>query len=310
MGTLSLSQVTRGRVERPVRVLLYGVEGIGKSTFGGDAPSAVFLGAEDGTSELDVSRLPPVSTWSGVIELLDLLRTDPHTYRTLVVDTLDWLEPLVWTHVCATKADKAGQKHKSIEDYGYGAGYAYAVEVWRDFLARLDALRAKGMNIILIAHSHVKQFKNPEGEDFDRYEPKIHKLATALISEWCDAMMFAQLETLTAKSGAGITARHKGVSGARLLFTERRAAFAAKNRYSLPEALPLSWQAFHEAVAARRTMPTVDLRERIAGLLSGQPEALSERVNKAVADAGEDAQKLAKILNHLSATVTPKEKSA
>lgn len=306
---MSLGAVTKGRVASPVRVLIMGTDGVGKSTFAADAPSPIFLGSESGTGELDVARMPEPRTWSDLLDAVDVLTKEAHEYKTLAIDSLDWIEPLCWAHVCATKRDKAGKSHDTIEGFGYGAGYVLALDVWRDLLARFDALRTKrGVNVIMIAHSIVKTFKNPEGEDFERYQLKLHDKSGALLREWSDAVLFATYETLTHQKDA--RSQVKGVStGARIMHTERRAAFDAKNRYGLPDSMPLSWATFADAVASSRSDRSVATREAIAAALSGQPEALVTRVSAAVAKAGDDSSKLAQILNHLTVTVS-KEKAS
>lgn len=306
-----LEQVTKGRRERPLRVIIYGRPGVGKSTFGADAPSPIFMSVEQGDDQLDVARFH-AKTWADACGLLDELATGKHDYRSLVVDTLDALEPLCWAHVCATQTDKNGRKHETIDGFGYGDGFVKAVAEWRKFARRLDAVRAEGMHVILVAHSHVKAFKSPDTDDYERYELKLHtgkdgSGATAVFTEWADAVLFARHEVLTRKVGDRVKAV---TSDVRLVHTEDGTAWYAKNRYSLPATLPLSWSAFIEAVKAGRSMPANDAREQIAELLRDQPEALAERVNAAVAKAAEDGPQLAKILNHLRATVAPKEKAS
>lgn len=243
---MRLDAVVKGRQQRPLRVLLYGVEGIGKSTFGACAPAPIFLAPEDGTAHLDVHRLPVPETWDEVLEAPRMLAAGGHPYRTLVVDTVDWVEPLLWEHIC----QRDGKT--DIEAYGYGKGYVAALDQWRVFVAELERLREKtGMAVILLAHSWVKPFKNPEGDDFDRYELKVHAKAGGLLKEWTDCVLFANWETFAAKDER--TKRVKGVStGARLIYTTRTAAYDAKNRYDLPESLSLDWGEFCTAVASHQ----------------------------------------------------------
>lgn len=296
---MSLGAVTKGRQTKPQRIVLYGTEGVGKSTFAADAPSPIFICSESGTEHLDVARFPAPSSWRDVIDACDALMGE-HTYRTVAIDTLDWLEPICWAHTCATR--KSGDKRvEHIEDYGFAKGYVYALDVWRQFLERLDRLRdERRMNVILLAHSHVKMFKNPDGEDFERYELKLHGKACALFKEWADFVLFAAHETHTHKQNN----RAKGIAtGARIIHTERTAAWDAKNRAGLPATLPLSWEAFTAGLAGESPETW---RERIAALLEGAPAELAARVTKAVADAGDDGTTLAKIANKLSA-MTQKE---
>jgi len=306
-----LSQATKGRREQPLRVIIYGRPGVGKSTFGADAPSPFFLSIEGGDDQLDVTRYT-AKTWADACGVLDELAAGGHEYRTLVIDTLDALEPLCWQHVCATYTDKHGKRVETIDGFGYGDGYTKATAEWRKFLRRLDAVRERGLHIILVAHSHVKAFKSPDTDDYERYEMKLHtgkdgQGATAVFAEWADAVLFARHEVLTRKAGDRVKAV---ASDVRIVHTEDGTAWYAKNRFSLPPTLPLSWQAFADAVAAGRAMPVVQYREEIAELLRDQKPELVDRVNAAVAKAAEDGPLLARILNQLRATVAPKEKQA
>lgn len=299
---MALAKVVKGKLAKPARVLVYGIEGVGKSSFAAAAPVPIFLGAEDGTSELDVARFPEPRNWQDALDAIAELTTSEHPYKTLVIDTLDWLEPMCWAHVCFGKKDKAGKKIESIEDFGYGKGYTVALDAWRHLLIALERLRAeRGMSIILIAHSWIKSFKNPAGEDYDRHEMKLHAKAGGLLREWCDAVLFATHEVLTYESNG----RVKGISnGARVLHTERCAAWDAKNRYDLPDKLALDWDAFAEAIVAHRPADPAALKLRIAELLEHIDASKKARVEADLKQAGDDAAALARIANKLSATVT------
>lgn len=296
---MTLDAVTRGKVARPQRIVLYGTEGIGKSTFAADAPSPIFLPAEAGTEHLDVARFPLVESWRDVLEALDALRSE-HSYRTLAIDTLDALEPHVWAHTCATKSN-GGKRAEHVEDYGFGKGYEYALDTWRTLLDRLDGIVSRGMTVILIAHSQVSTFKSPDTEDFQRYELKLNRKASALVKEWADHTLFAVHETLVHKQNN----RAKGIStGNRIIHTTKSAAWDAKNRGGLPPTLPLSWSAFADALHGE----SADVwRVRIEALLERADRELAERVTRAVKAAPDDAQKLARIHNHLSVTLNQKE---
>lgn len=292
-----LAGVVKGKVAKPIRVVLYSTDGLGKSTWASDAPEPIFIGAEDGTANLDVARMPGIDSWRDIIESAQELATSEHPYRTVVLDTADWAEPLLWRHVAL-----AGGK-SDIEDFGYGKGYAAALNEWRILLSIFDRLRDRGMHVIVLAHSWIKPFKNPDGDDFDRYELKLHPKASGLIREWADCVLFGNYETFAHKKDG----RTRGVStGARIVHTTRTAAWDAKNRIGLPETMPLSWEAFAAALSGE----TPDTwRERITKLLAGADEALSARVNAAVSKAGESSTQLAKIHNHLSVTLAAKEQA-
>lgn len=267
---MNLSAVTTGRIEAPLRVLLMGVPGVGKSTFAASCPAPIYLGAEDGTNSLDVARFPTPQSWEDVLDAVRTLAAEKHDYRTLVVDTLDSLEPICWRAVVGRD-----RKATSIEEVGggYGKGFAAAVDEWRVFISELERLRAAGMNAVLLAHCWVMNYKNPAGPDFDRFVMKLEKRAGAAFSEWVDAHLFAQFEG-GAKEERG--KRAKGWSSdARVVHTRRTAAWDAKNRYDLPETMPLSWEEFAAAVQSGRA-----------------PEAIRKRIEEALAKLeGDDATK-------------------
>jgi hypothetical protein len=296
---MTLANVQRGKLDKPMRIVLYGTEGIGKSTFASDAPEPIFLCAEDGTKELDVARFPEPKTWDETLEVLETLRTSKHSFKTLALDTLDWAEPLVWAKVCenASKSD--------IEAFDFGKGYIAAVDVWRTFLSRLDALvNTRGMHIIALAHSHVRKFNNPEGGDFDRYEMKLHAKSAGIIKEWCDALLFARLEVFT----HDVKKKTKGVdSGTRLIHTTRTAAFDAKNRYGLPAQIPLNWEEFYTSAKGSGPASPEKLKAEIAELLEMLEPATREKAIGWIATAGEDPNRLAQLVSHLRGKVQVSE---
>jgi len=301
---MSLKSVVTGRQEKPIRVLLFGVEGIGKSTFGASAPAPIFLGAEDGTAHLDVTRFPMPTTWQEVLDAVRVLTVEDHGYQTLVLDTLDWAEPMLWTHIC--KRD--GQK--DIESYGYGKGYTAALDEWRVFLASLERLReAKGMHLVFLAHSWIKPFKNPEGSDFDRYEMKLNAKAGGLLKEWVDAVLFANYQTFAETDAK--TKRVKGIStGARLIYTTRTAAYDAKNRYSLPEQMPLSWEEFYGAARAHQPAAPAALETEIRRKAEGLAQADKDKAITAIGRASGNAEKLAQLNDWVNGKLNLKSEAA
>lgn len=297
--TSMLAAVTRGRVESPDRILLYGTEGCGKTTWAASAPDAVFLPAEDGTDRVDVARLPTPKTWQDVLDAVDDLRTGKHAFKTFVLDTLDAIEPLLWRHIC----DRDGQAN--IEAYGYGKGYTAALDEWRSFLAALERLRReKGMQIVLIAHSQIRPFKNPDADDYDRHELKLNAKAGGLFKEWCDSVLFATYEQFTSKDQK--TKRVRGMStGARIVHTQRHAAYDAKSRYALPETLPLDYGEYAAAVAAGKPASVETLRARIAEKLPQLADAEKRAVIEKYAAANkDDATILAATDNRLTALLS------
>lgn len=292
---MTLAAITRGRIQAPLRVLVYGPEGVGKSTLGADAPSPIFLGAEDGTAHLDVARLPQPETWADVLAAVALLAREPHEFKTLVIDSLDWIEPLVHAFVCAEA------KVKSMEDVSYGKLYIAAVEQWRLLISALDRLRAaKRMHVVMVAHALVKSFKNPEGPDYERYQLKVHEKSAALLKEWVDELLFARFETFSVKGKNEQKA--KGVStGARVVQTIRAAAYDAKTRHGLRDGMPLSWQLIEEGCAAGAESVLADAQGDAAAILLLVPEADRAKADAWVREVWTVRDRLAQRTNQLRA---------
>lgn len=243
MPRMNLSSVTVGGEQKPPRIVIYGPDGIGKTTFAVSAPHPIVLRTEDGLATIPVPTFPKAQQYGDAIEALSTLYTEDHGFQTLVIDTLDWLEPMIWSRV----ALEEGKDH--IEDIGYGKGYVKAEEKWTEFFAGLDALRDKGMTVILLAHAEIKRFDAPDASSYDRYQLKLHKSASSLVSEWADVVGFARYEVHTVSQDVGFkkeVTRGVGV-GRRLLSVEERPAYHAKNRYQLPPDLDLAWSAFTAA---------------------------------------------------------------
>ena len=242
---LALSQLTRAIAPKAPRILIHGVAGVGKTTFAAGASKPVVIQTEDGLGTLDVPHFPLARTFDQVIEGLAALYTEDHDFQTVIVDSVDWLEPLVWAKACRDNG------WNSIEDAGYGKGYVAALNLWRQYLDGLNALRdERGMTVVQIAHTDIKRFDSPEHDPFDRYVIKLHSRAAALLQEHSDIVLFANYRISTVKADVGFNKKiNRAVgSGERVMHTVERPAFLAKNRYALPETLPLQWQAFAQAM--------------------------------------------------------------
>ena len=247
-----LLNVQRGRVAKPPRVLVYGTEGIGKSTFASQAPKPIFIQTEDGLDEIDCDKFSQATTYGQVTAALHELRGQPHDYETVVIDSLDWLERLAWDQLCAENGVNSIEK----VDGGYSKGYTHALTYWREIVEHLNALRnERGMVVLLIAHSKIERFEDPESSPYDRYSPRLHKHAAALISEWCDAVLFATRRIRTQSEDAGFNCKRTIAhaigkdGGERILRCVGGPSCVAKNRYGITEELPLSWAAFMQALS-------------------------------------------------------------
>lgn len=261
---ISLSSLQRGGDARPPRLLVYGVAGVGKTKLAADAPNPVFLQTEDGLGGIDAATFGVLRSFDEVLEALASLYTEPHDFQTVVLDSLDWLEPLVWRHTCAIQPTPWAD----IEQPGYGKGYVAALDTWRAFLDGVTGLRDdRGMGVILIAHADIKRFDSPETEPYDRYQPKLHARAAALVQEHVDAVLFANYRISTLKADAGFGKKVvRGVSGGdRLLHTTERPAYLAKNRFGLPDTIALDWPTlatgipFYAGTTVAATQPTETL---------------------------------------------------
>ena len=251
-----MQQIKSGRTSSPPRIMVYGTEGIGKSTLAARAPQPVFVQTEDGLGEIDCHKFPLAGTFDDVIAALTELHAEEHDFQSIVVDSLDWLERLIWDAVCETYGAKSIEK----VDGGYGKGYIYALSPWRQFLDRLSALhKDRCMAVILIAHAKIEKFEDPESSPYDRYSPRLHKHAGALLTEWCDAVLFAtrKLRTQTEDTGFGrkrTIAHAVGKDGGeRVLRTVGGPSCVAKNRYDLEPELPLEWNALLGGITSPAT---------------------------------------------------------
>lgn len=231
---MNLDEVQRGPQQRPQKVLIYGVEGIGKSTLAGKFPAPIFLDCEDRTAHLNVERLI-VKNWQHLDDMLDVLHDDDHKYRTCVLDTADWAENMARQDVCLEHS-KSG-----IEDFGYGKGWKYVTERMNALLQKFHLLQYKrGMHIVILAHAKIKRFDDPQlALSYDRYELKCSDSVSALIREWSDCVLFANYQVLAA-TGADKVVRAKA-GRERYLHCAHTAAFDAKNSWGLPDEIPMEY---------------------------------------------------------------------
>ncbi len=259
-----------GRISRPQKAVIYGPEGIGKSTLASQFPSPVFLDTEGGSHHLDISRLPAPKTWDDVTESISALGSEVHDFRTVVIDTADWLEKLLIEHICQ-HANKT-----SIEDFGYGKGYIILAEEFTKFLGSLNPLLARGMHVLLLAHCRIVKFEQPEAAGaYDRYELKLIKQVAPLVKEWCDMQLFANYFTRIAENDSG---KKRGVGGReRVLYTNHTAAWDAKNRHGFEEKLPFTFGSIASAfgsesrsVASKPAAPEKSQAERLSELVGNR----------------------------------------
>jgi hypothetical protein len=262
--------IQRGKITRPQKATIFGPEGVGKSTLASQMPEPVFIDTEGGTHHLDVARFPEIKTWDDVVAATTKLATADHGFKTLVIDTADWLEKRLAEHVCR-KASK-----DSIEDFGFGKGHVIVAEEFAKFLTSLDVLLKRGMHVVFLAHSTVKKFESPEqAGSYDRYELKLSKQVAPLLKEWSDLLLFANYVTKVAE---GDTGKRRGVGGReRVLFTTHTAAYDSKNRHGLPEKLPFAFESISpvfgvQPAAPAPALPQKAMAERLDEVFAGRAD--------------------------------------
>lgn len=234
-------QITRGIQRAAVRGVIYGEEGVGKTSLAAEMPNPLFLDIEDGSRHLDVARVP-CADFAAVEAALFALGRDPQGFSTVVIDSADWAE----RSLIDTITRGAGKK--SIEDFGFGRGYVMLAERTAKFLAAADDLIARGVNVIFIAHAGVRRVSPPDQTDgFDRYELKLAKQTAPLFKEWADLLLFCRFQM---KLIEGQDGKRKAIGGRdRVMCAERSAAFDAKNRFGLPAEMPLAFESIASVFA-------------------------------------------------------------
>lgn len=249
-------QIISGVLHKPIKLVVYGPEGIGKSTFAAQAPDPVFIDTEGSTARMDVRRLPAPSSFAMLQEEVRYIISNPTVCKTLVLDTADWAERMCRDSVCA-KNNKAG-----LEDFGYGKGYSYVFEEFGRLLNLLDQVADRGVHIIVTAHAAMRKFERPdESGAYDRWELKLinaQKCSIAnMLKEWADMVLFANYEVFVVKNKDD---KAKATGGKRVMYTTHHPCWDAKNRFGLPDKLPFDFaQIAHcfSAVPSVTTPPAI-----------------------------------------------------
>lgn len=228
--------ITKGIISKPVKVCVYGVEGIGKTTFASQFPAPLFFDLDKGSAQLDVSRVTDITSWPLLLSSIKEIYDNPTICKTLVIDTADAAERMCIDYICG-KFNKKG-----IEDFGYGAGYTYLVEEFARFLVQLDACIGQGINVVVLAHAVLKTVTLPEEMGtYDHWELKLSSKTTnkvaPLVKEWADLLLFANYKTILIEDGT----RKKAAGGKRIMYTTHTTFADAKNRFSLAEELPFDY---------------------------------------------------------------------
>lgn len=230
--------VTKGKIETAQKIILYGVEGIGKSTLASKFPKPLFVDTEGSTKHLNVARTDRPTSWAMLMDQVQKIKQDHMGYQTLVIDTADWAEQLCVKEVC----DRS--QKKGIEDFGYGKGYIYLAEEFARLLHLLEDIIQSGMHVVITAHAMMRKFEQPdEMGSYDRWELKLMRKTAPLLTEWADMVLFANYKTYVVNvDGQGTDkGKNKAQGGHRVLYTTHHVAWDAKNRHGLKEELELDF---------------------------------------------------------------------
>lgn len=230
-------EITEGRVARAQKAVLYGPEGVGKTTLAAAFPRPLFIDTEGGTGHLDVRRIQPApSSWTQLMGYVgEVAKAGAALCSTLVLDTADWAERLCAEHVCAANG------WKSIEQPGYGKGYVHLRDEFGRLLDRLSDCVEAGVNVVVTAHAQMRKFEQPdEFGAYDRWELKLSKHASPMLKEWADLVLFLNYEVEVVRDSG--TGKAKAMGGRRVMFAEHHPCWDAKNRHGLPAKAPLAWE--------------------------------------------------------------------
>ena len=267
MTNITLDKVTKGRKKRPPRIILSGTNGVGKSTWASQMPNPLFIDIERGTNALDVDRLY-ADTEADVLDICHELLEAKHDYKSLVIDSLDWLETLLQRSV-VQQFSKKKEGIQDISDIEYGRGYMHTLKKLNATLDLFDELVNKNnMLICLICHTHVVNRQDPLLDPYDKIELKTHAKFGARVKEWCDFLLFANYDVRTVQRGEGFKKRNVAIGDeSRILYTRGSTAFDAKCRLPIVDPktgryeLELNFKAFYAAYKAAFADPTTKAKE-------------------------------------------------
>ena len=226
--------ITKGKIRRAQRVVIYGPEGIGKSSLAAQFPDPVIVDTEGGTAHMDIRRIDKPQSWEEMLSIIKEVAVTPDLCKTLVIDTADWAEQLIIRYLCER------YKQNSIESFGYGKGYTYMSEEFARFLSCCDRVIDAGMHVVITAHAQMRKFEQPdEMGAYDRWEMKLSKKTAPLLKEWCDFLFFCNYQTFVVTSENDTK---KAQGGKRVMYTTHHPTWDAKRRVPLPDVMDLDYK--------------------------------------------------------------------
>ncbi|MBK2403894.1 ATP-binding protein [Erysipelothrix sp. strain 2 (EsS2-7-Brazil)] len=279
MGILVMN-ITKGKVIKAQKVILYGPEGIGKSTFASLFPNPLFSDTEGSTMHLDVARFDKPTSWPMLLSQIEYVKQNKPCL-TYIIDTADWAEKLAKDYLIGQYP-----KIKSIEDFGYGKGYTMLAEEWGRFLNKLQEVVDAGINVLILAHAMMRKFEQPqELGSYDRWELKLEKKTSPLTKEWADAVLFAtyEIHVVNVDNQGATKGKNKAQGGARVMFTSHNPAWDAKNRWGLADKLAFEFKEIALHIPDHLVGPIIETKQVVnednAHQNEVQKETLEENVS-------------------------------
>ena len=264
--------IKSGRLNKPVKAVIYGLEGTGKSTLAAQTPNPLFLDTEGGTTYLDVNRIDQFTGWEGLLNTIEEVARDPSCCATLVIDTADWAEQMAIKHICEK------YKQTGLESFGFGKGYTYLAEEFARMLRACENVLASGRNVVIVAHARVRKQELPEEMGaFDHWELKLSRQCAPLLAEWPDLLLFVSYKTFVSGTESG---SKKASGGKRVMYATHHPCWDAKNRFGLPDEMDLDYSHIAHLFTGQAPIPAPP----------AQPDFLAELAERMERDAVTEAQ--------------------
>lgn len=261
--------ISTGKISRATKTVIYGTEGVGKSTLASQFPGPLFIDVEGGTSQMDVRRIETPKSWPELVDIVNEVARTPGICQTLILDTADWAEQMLIQHICKK------YNQKSIESFGYGKGYTYLAEEWMHLMKAFDAVKDAGMHVTVIAHARQRKIELPDQAGaFDHWEMKLSRQVAPLLKEWSDLLLFLNYKTFVVTTDSN---SKKAQGGKRVMYTSHNPVYDAKNRHGLPDELDLSFAGIAKIFDQGDSSPA-----------GNRPLSPLERLRELMAEAGID----------------------
>ena len=256
-------EIIRGKIPGAKKIVVYGPEGIGKSTFASRFPDPLFIDTEGSTRDMDVARFEKASSWAMVIQQVQYVTGHPDCCKTLVIDTADWAEQMEIEELCDEKG------WKGLEDAGYGKGYTYSAEKFGKFLNLLEDVVARGIYVVMTAHAQLRKVELPEEMGaYDHWEMKTSKKVAPMIREWADAVFFVNYKTRIVE----VDKKKKAQGGQRVMYTTHTPFWDAKNRFGLPDEMAFDFSSIAHIIQGAVVHSTMEDTQEARRTMAEAPE--------------------------------------